>query len=123
MMLTPPMTSLTDSLFSYTALLRSARPAADRNCRAVHGVDDDARYRRGVHGRRHRLQIRCRAVPHVAAGRLSRRADPDHAVHRLRAEACGRRRSEEHKSELQSLMRNSYAVFCSKKKNRYKKRK
>src|SRR3546814_12581083 len=29
--------------------------------------------------------------------------------------ACGGR-SEEHTSELQSLMRNSYAVFCSKKK-------
>src|SRR3546814_4071899 len=27
-------------------------------------------------------------------------------------------RSEEHTSELQSLMRNSYAVFCSKKKNK-----
>src|SRR3546814_3080135 len=29
----------------------------------------------------------------------------------------GRRRSEEHTSELQSLMRNSYAVFCLKKKS------
>src|SRR3546814_9094157 len=29
----------------------------------------------------------------------------------------GRLRSEEHTSELQSLMRNSYAVFCLKKKN------
>src|SRR3546814_9374265 len=29
----------------------------------------------------------------------------------------GRRRSEEHTSELQSLMRISYAVFCLKKKN------
>src|SRR3546814_10264333 len=28
-------------------------------------------------------------------------------------------RSEEHTSELQSLMRNSYAVFCLKKKNKY----
>src|SRR3546814_6630209 len=28
-------------------------------------------------------------------------------------------RSEEHTSELQSLMRNSYAVFCLKKKNRH----
>src|SRR3546814_5716867 len=27
-------------------------------------------------------------------------------------------RSEEHKSELQSIMRNSYAVFCLKKKNK-----
>src|SRR3546814_1223810 len=31
--------------------------------------------------------------------------------------AVGRRRSEEHTSELQSLMRISYAVFCLKKKN------
>src|SRR3546814_4204730 len=30
----------------------------------------------------------------------------------------GCRRSEEHTSELQSLMRNSYAVFCLKKKNK-----
>src|SRR3546814_2801623 len=32
------------------------------------------------------------------------------------AEALGALRSEEHTSELQSLMRNSYAVFCLKKK-------
>src|SRR3546814_1484490 len=31
-----------------------------------------------------------------------------------------RPRSEEHTSELQSLMRISYAVFCLKKKNKYK---
>src|SRR3546814_5115113 len=31
----------------------------------------------------------------------------------------GKERSEEHTSELQSLMRISYAVFCLKKKNRY----
>src|SRR3546814_4281731 len=31
----------------------------------------------------------------------------------------GRMRSEEHTSELQSLMRISYAVFCLKKKNTY----
>src|SRR3546814_5191884 len=30
---------------------------------------------------------------------------------------CGPQRSEEHTSELQSLMRISYAVFCLKKKN------
>src|SRR3546814_5048089 len=33
------------------------------------------------------------------------------------ASASGRFRSEEHTSELQSLMRRSYAVFCLKKKN------
>src|SRR3546814_6207183 len=32
----------------------------------------------------------------------------------------GRARSEEHTSELQSLMRNSYAVFCLKKKKKQK---
>src|SRR3546814_6067713 len=44
------------------------------------------------------------------------------ALHKLLSEADavvtynGDRRSEEHTSELQSLMRNSYAVFCLKKK-------
>src|SRR3546814_5939250 len=33
----------------------------------------------------------------------------------------GAKRSEEHTSELQSLMRNSYAVFCLKKKNKHAK--
>src|SRR3546814_4159250 len=35
-----------------------------------------------------------------------------------RLEDCGARRSEEHTSELQSLMRISYAVFCLKKKQK-----
>src|SRR3546814_4417591 len=34
--------------------------------------------------------------------------------------AAGYARSEEHTSELQSLMRNSYAVFCLKKKKKHK---
>src|SRR3546814_2624435 len=38
-----------------------------------------------------------------------------HALHLFRA-VLGQRRSEEHTSELQSLMRISYAVFCLKKK-------
>src|SRR3546814_2380898 len=42
------------------------------------------------------------------AGRLPRRRPAD----------VPRERSEEHTSELQSLMRISYAVFCLKKKNR-----
>src|SRR3546814_5103825 len=33
--------------------------------------------------------------------------------------SCFRRRSEEHTSELQSLMRISYAVFCLKKKKKH----
>src|SRR3546814_9015013 len=37
---------------------------------------------------------------------------------RLRATLVDGQRSAEHTSELQSLMRNSYAVFCLKKKNK-----
>src|SRR3546814_7572612 len=40
-----------------------------------------------------------------------------HLVERMDDEVDGRARSEEHTSELQSLMRISYAVFCLKKKN------
>src|SRR3546814_2058741 len=40
---------------------------------------------------------------------------------RIRTTAVGLNRSEEHTSELQSLMRISYAVFCLKKKNEHTK--
>src|SRR3546814_6887012 len=43
-----------------------------------------------------------------------------HGHRRLQAELALVRRSEEHTSELQSLMRISYAVFCLKKKNNIK---
>src|SRR3546814_5397490 len=44
---------------------------------------------------------------------FGRRAFGCHRLGALQTAAC---RSEEHTSELQSLMRNSYAVFCLKKK-------
>src|SRR3546814_7016401 len=44
----------------------------------------------------------------------------DDVTHRIVAELeAGRFRSEEHTSELQSLMRHSYAVFCSQKKHHH----
>src|SRR3546814_12455692 len=49
----------------------------------------------------------------VSAGALALGADP----------GSGRGRSEEHTSELQSLMRNSYAVFCLKKKKKRRRNK
>src|SRR3546814_9594966 len=42
----------------------------------------------------------------------------DRAIARVHQGAASSGRSEEHTSELQSLMRISYAVFCLKKKNR-----
>src|SRR3546814_6880451 len=55
----------------------------------------------------------------AAAARRSRRAARARRCPRTRRppSRASRRRSEEHTSELQSLMRISYAVFCLKKKN------
>src|SRR3546814_1492570 len=49
-------------------------------------------------------------------GRVRPQAAGD-VAYRIQAARCKRARSEEHTSELQSLMRISYAVFCLKKKN------
>src|SRR3546814_6491754 len=53
------------------------------------------------------------------ACRLKDRTAAD--AHLLERRGVGDIRSEEHTSELQSLMRISYAVFCLKKKTRYSK--
>src|SRR3546814_1627196 len=50
------------------------------------------------------------------AGALQEYYPGDSYVDIIGKSAYGRGRSEEHTSELQSLMRNSYAVFCLKKK-------
>src|SRR3546814_10743662 len=54
-----------------------------------------------------------RPAPARAVGALDH-----HAGHGVGAGRAFRRRSEEHTSELQSLMRISYAVFCLKTKNK-----
>src|SRR3546814_1625535 len=71
--------------------------------------DDEGR--EGNDGQRTRADYRCRsgsAACHTDRGR------PAAALGRLRDARRGAR-SEEHTSELQSLMRISYAVFCLKK--------
>src|SRR3546814_2526682 len=57
-------------------------------------------------------------VAHIRAGA---RPDRDRQEHDIAGSEAGHRhcRSEEHTSELQSLMRISYAVFCLKKKTTY----
>src|SRR3546814_1927128 len=52
------------------------------------------------------------------AGRRARKTVPPASSTRSSASRLHRRRSEEHTSELQSLMRISYAVLCFKKKNK-----
>src|SRR3546814_1166471 len=73
---------------------------------------DDALWRSGDDGQPHFLQRIGRSVQHLA--KLRRQVAPVHTLL-----AGGRNdiaRSEVHTSELQSLMRTSYAVFCLKNK-------
>src|SRR3546814_3864993 len=61
---------------------------------------------------------RSRSAAVAPHGRLRTGSGPGSRRRARTASAVGRRsRSEEHTSELQSLMRISYAVFCLKKKN------
>src|SRR3546814_3628535 len=61
-----------------------------------------------------RLAAEVGRAQHLGLGLLNQIADVDDVVV---LQAIGRTRSDEHTSELQSLMRISYAVFCLKKKN------
>src|SRR3546814_2447924 len=88
----PPRSTRTDTLFPYTTLFRS-----------------QVRRRLGVAGAaEHAARLRGKREDVAGLGKVAR----------LRVGA--HRRSEEHTSELQSLMRISYAVFCLKKKKKHK---
>src|SRR3546814_1582033 len=105
----PPRSTRTDTLFPYTTLFRSQglRRFALRGLAEPGHLPD--------RGLRH-------------GGGVCRGNDPNPGGHRLHLPQppnplqLGRRamRSEEHTSELQSLMRISYAVFCLKKKKKHK---
>src|SRR3546814_17576720 len=97
MILRPPRSTRTDTLFPYTTLFRSQVVAEE----AHHGLGA-----RGLH--RRVVALLFAAVPEQRAGD---QADAEHGDGRQHPG-----RSEEHTSELQSLMRISYAVFCLKKK-------
>src|SRR3546814_12957145 len=99
----PPRSTRTDTLFPYTTLFRSAQRHPRRD---EHGRTAAARTR--VDRRQRTVLARLAAI--LAAPR------PETGHHRPRADSRLSRRSEEHTSELQSLMRISYAVFCLKKK-------
>src|SRR3546814_4473455 len=90
----PPRSTRTDTLFPYTTLFRSSGDLFRRHRQRQDRGAAAARYLR----------------PRRAAdrGRRERRGGA--------GDAGPIRRSEEHTSELQSLMRISYAVFCLKQK-------
>src|SRR3546814_5300916 len=118
----PPGSTRTDTLFPYPTLFRSGQVADPQQCHAV-AIDGRApKYDGGI----------CTRVDCVSLGivvfRFLRSTILSTPVYNdilqgsnsflgpLRSAGC-RRRSEEHTSELQSLMRISYAVFCLKKQN------
>src|SRR3546814_9660220 len=109
----PPRSTRTDTLFPYTTLFRSETVRLD-------GVDA-------------RAPAQDEGDPGALQGRQAAPAAGDHAALQEREGQSGRGlpadaapgadllcavRSEEHTSELQSLMRISYAVFCLKKKTK-----
>src|SRR3546814_2809388 len=123
----PPRSTRTDTLFPTR---RSADLAIARH-RIGHRALGAGRllgagWRRSQAGERRdgtaiALRHACRRYPDRGgdADQRSRRFRADHHLWRDTAiadRARPRRRSEEHTSELQSLMRISYAVFCLKKK-------
>src|SRR3546814_9341885 len=99
----PPRSTRTDTLFPYTTLFRSLEQlflvaGQGLGCLpARHVVGDDPNRRH--HGKEEN--------------------DRDFEIHGALA-SRGQGRSEEHTSELQSLMRISYAVFCLKQKQKTK---
>src|SRR3546814_8357441 len=114
----PPRSTRTDTLLPYTALCRSARPLHERTPVGPR-IDGDGsngdRQEDAEHEARHEgaAAARRRGGGTLRPSSLLRRL-----VGRLAGRLIGRLvwRSEEHTSELQSLMRISYAVFCLKKK-------
>src|SRR3546814_5155710 len=102
----PPRSTRTDTLFPYTTLFRSAQLEQRRHPRDHEDAGGD--HGRGVDQGRDRGRAFHRVgQPHMQ-GHLCRLAHG--------ADEQAQARSEEHTSELQSLMRISYAVFCLKKK-------
>src|SRR3546814_6578146 len=101
----PPRSTRTDTLFPYTTLFRSA-------CRS-HLATKPRQYRLASLPA---LDLRRRFLDKPQRVQLRRVALQLQALlaHTLRGVSPAR--SEEHTSELQSLMRISYAVFCLKKK-------
>src|SRR3546814_4548937 len=103
----PPISTRTDTLFPYTTLFRSAFLQVFKRF-AAPVAGDRIGERLAVAGRTVKVDEHDR-VTHAG---VDRRVP---AVMEVIAHAA-LRRSEEHTSELQSLMRISYAVFCLKKK-------
>src|SRR3546814_8940839 len=91
-----------------------ARDAPDREARTVGRLPSRAKRLLGERQSSDCFQPRRERVAHPITASVRGQFAPREAVARI----VQSRRSEEHTSELQSLMRISYAVFCLKKKKK-----
>src|SRR3546814_9237932 len=110
----PPRSTRTDTLFPYTTPFRS--PSICNGWKAQNDEKKLAGYR---FGRQTREELECHERPKIHYWYRRRPCSPARLSLAWSARARPRpSRSEEHTSELQSLMRISYDVFClTKKKN------
>src|SRR3546814_2882775 len=103
----PPRSTRTDTLFPYTTLFRSAMELAHPG----QATPDWG----SLHWRLASAAAAAHGVSPLLSGRCRWQYPPwQRFLHEQHAHV--EHRSEEHTSELQSLMRISYAVFCLKKK-------
>src|SRR3546814_2594243 len=102
----PPRSTRTDTPFPYTTLFRSTHISKSR------GKPPDP----PVGVRAENPENRAKAHAFRGPGRKKSRRRRRGCLRKLARQPRRQRRSEEHTSELQSLMRISYAVFCLNKK-------
>src|SRR3546814_2765109 len=110
----PPRSTRTDTLFPYTTLFRSnVKPGYGLNYLVPQGkaVPATAVNVAEFEAKRAEYEAKAASVHSEATDRLAKLEGASVTI-----------RSEEHTSELQSLMRISYAVFCLKKKKKQKSR-
>src|SRR3546814_7148281 len=101
----PPRSTRTDTLFPYTTLFRSIAESAGNQTSATNVINDAAA----------RAAAGSQQVSHTADQAAKDAQQANVLAEDIRAVVT---RSEEHTSELQSLMRISYAVFCLNKKKK-----
>src|SRR3546814_3406481 len=110
----PPRSTRTDTLFPYTTLFRSTGTVADQTLQQPVHEHRQARTITVEKEHEHNAQGQ---FENATADLGTAGQQPVADLTQVRPDGHHHGRSEEHTSELQSLMRISYAVFCLKKNN------